>query len=629
MQKTTGKLAKRVVAIMLAVGLALPSFLAPPLGAAEYVAETAAASDMAVVSNPYFMDYAVFDMLDLRGIQIAVPADPEPVILTAADITPEMISWVDGRDLNYRADFIADQSLDNVYRTLIITHDGLSTTLDIPVKRYAFHDGTRFVVHLAPSNPINGGVGEVRNNPATPVWHHVFGDPSFTALDPSGALPDDVNIQAIFEIVHNRGNQVGYGILSVDRNLLLDAHIHPVTWALGVWADSRGHWGPDAANNDLLWRIVRLPNGYHAIKYVGNDGIVHAPGVWRAAAIGPEQPGRVQLATPNNNNETHAIPFNPDDPTKWFVIHASVIHPAHVTSVVIEPANLYANPGQYLRVSEIQFDPPYSLVPIAAVPLQWFRVPAASSSVSDWIPIAGATDRYFRITDADLGYSLAVAAVPDGVVILGDSITDRVFSTPIGPIAAATYTRWSDDIASIRMIEMGYIEIRWRDRMAFNAAIPPGQNPINQPATYYLTIGGQRVAVTSIQYYEWPINVPTTFMTSMRVVGWESIWDDFQINQRNHPGSVAPNFYSWLNYDIAGDPLNIFEWCDVEEMWFYIPVAQYVFCDEEDANVRRGGAVNFDVELRVTQPLARHAEAGGTTINTATVYSVKYVPVYQ
>jgi len=558
-----------------------------------------------VITLPYFMDYAVFDILDLRGIVIEVDVDDAPEILIYSDITHDMISWAYDRDLNYTADFIADQTLDTTYRTLIITpFEGSQVMLDLPVRRYAFDDGEYFVLRLASQNPVNGGVGELRRmEAATNVQHQVFANiTTDPLLGPDGKFPPTLNNNALFGFVHNRGEQVGYGIMSISRNRLIDSAIDNPGWAVNVWADRDVQ--QDAANDRLLWRVVRLPNGYYSVLYVYNDQSVVAFGGPRAMRIGAL----------NQNIPMPRIDIsNPDwwhDSNLWFELESGVPHDVAASLVSIGDIELVDDDVAVfssLLAGTISFDIPGNPVAIENVPLQWYR---GQAETGPWTAIYGATSPVYIIQENDDGYWLRVGAHPAEPYILGSP----VFSAAVGPVQPRPeFIVHSADIVSIRMIEMGWIDIRWRNRMAFDTTISHDQNPIRRPENFRLTIDGEEVGIEIAMYYEFPIANPHTFMSSIRVEDWQYWWDKFKINQFNHPGSSTPLFYDWLNYDINNDPLGIFEWCDNDGMFTFT-----------------GQNVPFGMQLQVLAPLPLHAAAGGGTISTMdVVYDVLYTPYYQ
>jgi len=559
-------------------------------------------SEIELYAYPAFMEYAVFDMLDLRGIEIHIN-DGETVLLYH-DITPEMITWENGRDLNYRADFIADQTLDTTYRTIVITPDtGLYVTIDMPVRRYAFDDGEYFVVRLASSNPVNGGVGEFRRmEPATDVQHRIFGNiTTEPLLGEDGKFPAAINRNALLGFVHNRGPQVGYGIMSISRNRLIDSAIDNPGWAVNVWAD-RDH-GPSHVDDAWMWRAVRLPNGYYALLYVYNDASVEqfgGPRAMRPASLNTNMPmPRVDLTNPNWWN----------DPNLWFVINAGTPHDVPASLVSIGDIQLLDGNTEVLSslgAGTITFDIPGNPVAIENVPLQWYR---GASATGPWVAIDGATGPVYTIAADDEDNWLRVGAHPYASYVLGTA----VFSTAVGPVTKPEFITHSADILSIRMIEMGWIDVRWRNRMAFDTTISHEQNAIRRPENFRLTIDGQEVGIEIAMYYEFPVANPHTFMSSIRIEDWEYWWDKFEINQFNHPGSNAPLFYDWLNYDVSNDPLGIFDWDPVEGIYAW-----------------NGNPAPFDMQLQVLEPLPIHANAGGGTISTTDiVYDVLYIPYYQ
>ena len=547
-----------------------------------------------LLTPPTFMGYAVFDMLDLRGIEIQVGTD----VFTHANITPAMISWVGGRDLSYRADFIADQNLNTVTRGLIITPvEGSSVTIDLPVQRYAFAEGDYFVLRTASGHPLNGEFR--RMEPATDVQHRIFGNiTSDPLLGPDGKFPADLNLNALLGFVHNRGDQVGYGIMSISRERLIDSAIDNPGWAVNVWADRNVQQA--AANDQLLWRIVRLPNGYYAILYVNNDASVETFGGPRA----------MRPATLNTNMPMPRINLsNPDwwlDSNLWFAIETGLPYDVEasvvsVGDITLADGDLYV--GSMLTAGTVTFNIPGN--PVTDINFQWYR---GVSATGPWIAIDGATGRNYVLTDADYENWLRVGVHPGGY-----NIGAAVFSNATGSVDRPEFITHSADILSIRMIEMGWIDIRWRSRMAFDTSIAHDQNAIRMPESFRLTIDGEEVGIEVAMYYEFPVANPHTFMSSIRVEDWQYWWDKFELNAFNHPGSSAPLFYSWLNYDVSNDPVDIFTWDPVDGIYSW-----------------NGNPAPFDVQLQVLTPLPRHAAAGGGTITTTdVVYDVLYIPYYR
>jgi len=572
--------------------------------------------EIMLYSYPTFMDYAVFDMLDLRGIEIRISNGMGMTVLSYSDITPEMISWENERDLNYRADFIANQALNKTYRTLIITPvEGAYVTIDLPVQRYAFREGVMFVIHLAPGNPVNGGIGEIRRNPATTgdaaVQHHVFGNITTpTLLGEDGKLLPGVDANAVFEIVHNRGNQVGYGIRSVSRNTMIDTSWDNPGWASWVWADTGRSQGPETINNAFIWRIIRLPNGFYSIQYVDRDDRVEqfeGPRTMSANAIAPSlEPGTNTTSRVHVNRVNLSNPSWWQNPNLWFTlvmgepydVEAEVIS---IGDIELTDGDLYV--GSVLTAGAVTFNIPGN--PVTNINWQWYR---GESEYGPWTAIDGATANNYALSNADDSKWIRAGVHPGGYIIGASA-----FSNPVGPVGSPEFVLHSADILSIRMIEMGWIDIRWRNRMAFDTTISHEQNAIRRPENFRLTIDGVEVGIEIAMYYEFPIANPHTFMSSIRVENWQYWWDKFEINQINHPNSSTPLFYDWLNYDINNDPLGIFEWCDIDGMFTFT-----------------GKAVPFDVQLQVLAPLPRHASAGGGTITTMdVVYDVLYIPYYQ
>jgi len=560
--------------------------------------------EVELYSYPAFMEYAVFDMLDLRGIEIRIKGEGNETVLRYNDITPEMITWENGRNLDYRADFIADQSLDKTYRTVIITIvEGLYVTIDLPVRRYAFDDGEYFALRLASSNPVNGGIGEVRRTGQATVFHQAFANVTTNPLlGEDGKFSQNLNNNALFGFAHNRGEQIGYGIMSIGRDRLIDSAIDNPTWAISVWADRNVQ--QDAANDQLLWRAVRLPNGYYAVLYANNDESVDAFGGPRAMRINALnqniQMPRIDLSNPNWWHDSNL----------WFEIESGTPHdvPTYLVSIGdIELVDGNVDVLSSLRAGTITFGIPGSPIAVENVPLQWYR---GETENGPWAAVDDGTSPVYIIHDDDEGHWLRVGAHPAAPYVLGDA----VFSAAIGPVAPRPdYVVHSADILSIRMIEMGWLDIRWRNRMAFDTTISHEQNAIRRPENFRLTIDGEEVGIAIAMYYEFPVVNPHTFMSSIRVENWEYWWDKFEINQFNHPDSSTPLFYEWLNYDIGNDPLGIFEWCEIDGMFTFT-----------------GEAVPFNMQLQVLEPLPLHVSAGGGTINTMdVVYDVLYIPYYQ
>jgi len=614
MRKITETRLKRIAAVLIVFVMTLSTFAIAPNSAFGNVPP--AAADITLVSPPSFTGHAVFDMLDLRGIELEVTLEDGSIVTWGySDITPDMLSWANNRDLNYRADFIANAALNNVTRTLIITADEASVEVPIAVQRYAFADGALIVLHLASGNPVNGGVGELRRNPATAgdpaVQFHVFSD--ITApyvLGEDGKFPTGYDINAIFEVVHNRGDQVGYGIRTLGRNTMLDTSWDNPGWASWVWADTGRSANPDAINNAFMWRIVRLPNGYHAIQYIDHDERVLAwddqdfPGPRTMRAVAAQDapvtgsPTDTRVAVPRVD---FANPNWWQDANIWFDVTTGG-HPHDIEAYAVAVGDVVALDGDARAYSafvpgHVEFNIPGN--PVTNINFQWYR---AASAAGPWVAVDGATDRMFTALSSDEGYYIRVGVHPGGYNIG----TDAVFSAAFGPIEQRPeLIVRSGDIESLRIIENGWLEIRWRNRMAFDTA-DHGANPINQAANFVVTINGTPVDVSAVSYYEWPIATPTTFMTSMRIHDWEDLWDAWQINAHN------PDGFLWQSrYDYVNDPHNLFTFDPAINLWEYT-----------------GDPVDFGVQIRIADG-ASISRTDGVNVSTNITYNAPFVPVYQ
>ncbi|MCL2397266.1 MAG: hypothetical protein FWC93_04290, partial [Defluviitaleaceae bacterium] len=583
---------------------------AEALAEVEAYAVTATAT---LVSPPSFMDYAVFDMLDLRGIEIQVGTDT----FTYTNITPAMITWADGRDLNYRADFIADQDLDVVTRTLIITIEGQATTIPVPVRRYAFAEGTRFSIVATSHHPVaavrDGELGTFISGGAG--WLRSFPDTTSMPLGPDGKFPASINPRAEFAIVHNIGNQVGYGIQSI-----LDGRVWRTDLAgnWNFWADHDNT--PAAVDNQMLWRIIRLPNGYRALVYFNNEATTHAPRTLRpiaAAAAGTNMPG-----TPATAWDHIANPGEWNDANRWFIVNVEHDVPATLTGVgEIQMLDGFPNVGNTLGLGTLTFDVAGNPLRDTPMNIQWYR---GTTATGPWTVIAGATGRNYALVDADEGNWVRVRVTPDGTYMLGTAM----YSAAFGPVLPAfDFTISSGDVANVRLLEMGWLEITWRNRM-YNSAT----SPLRDRESFIITIDGQPVGISDIRHFagsaanQWGHTV-----TNLRLAGWENLYIGWRLNYAN-PG------FQWLqHYDVAYDYHDLFEWvCAVETlggveqapvgMWQYRLAGRNAERFPGEFQNVGGAFADFDIQIQFADTLTTQ---GGVAVDSTIVYDVLYVPYYQ
>jgi len=481
MRKITETRLKRFAAVLIVFVMALSALTIAP-NTAYGNTPPPAATDITLVSPPSFTGHAVFDMLDLRGIELEVTlADGSTATWGYSDITPDMISWADNRDLNYRADFMADSALNNVTRTLIITAGDASVEVPVAVQRYAFAAGTRFSIIASSHHPVDEvRGGELRAHFIGP-HSTLFAFPELTTqpLGADGKFPADVHPHAVFEIVHNGGNQIGYGILAVDDGRILRTDLGG---AFGFWAD----WDhfPGSASNNLLWRIIRLPNGYHTLVFFNHDNDGRDPRSARPMTAADE----TGTALPGNEEASWNHFDNPqewNDPYRWFIINVEYDVETALTAVGAIETDGDIND---IRVADFLSAGPITFAvagnPVANQPIvyQWYR---GTSVDGPWTPIAGETRSSYILGHEDYGHYFRVSVVPAGLII-----GDAVYSTAVGPVGAGTpWTISSRDIESIRLLEMGWIEIMWRDRMVFDTAAG-GDMRITSPDSYRVLING-------------------------------------------------------------------------------------------------------------------------------------------
>ena len=557
-------------------------------------------SGLDLLTLPDFQHHAVFDMLDLRGLQIGVTfGDDSETIWGYEDLTPSMISWEGGRDLNHRADFMANQTLQSVTRTLIITIDDVYVEVPIPVQRYAFPAGTRFSV-IASSRHPEASVrdGELRAHFIGP-HSTLFAFPNHTSLPlgADGKFPPTTHDHAVFEIIHNGGNQIGYGLLAVDDGRVLRTDLGG---NFNFWAD----WDhfPGTVSNNFMWRIIRLPNGYHTLVFFNHDTDGRAPRAVRptsAAAGGTAVPGDAAAAWNHIQN-----PGQWDDPYRWFIINTEFDIETAVTSIgPIETDGDIADikVGDALRVGAITFEAPGNPIANSPIMFQWYR---GVTSTGPWNPVIGETGGTYILDQGDYGHYIRVAVVPYGLVVGAPVFSDAVGA--IGP--GDPWTISSRDIASIRLLEMGWIEIMWRDRMAFDAAAG-GDTRLTSSSSYVVTINGTRHNVGAINN----VRRGNVYMTSLQLANWQELFVDWQLNPAH--ANNNPSNFPWLRpYDVVGDPHGLFTFDDNTGIYNYTGYP----------GIYPG--VPLNITLQIAAPLDRF----GThrPVDTSITYDVFYTPFY-
>jgi hypothetical protein len=231
-----------------------------------------ATPSVTITKAPSYTNYAIYDQLDLRGIEVKVDNGAGTVTTYGDADIPLLLTKV-SMDYNLNSTngltSAAAGAQQTATRTVTLTFDGGSDSFLVNVSRYAFDNGQKLAVVTAPENPAgNGGNAEMRNFDST--FHSTFGaktavlgvdgkfvpDSRWTTVSggfghPVYTINRNTNVNSYFGY-SVRPNNNGYLYLN---NVASSYYTSPTTLTGGA---------------NYLWKFIRLANGRYAFVYMGN-----------------------------------------------------------------------------------------------------------------------------------------------------------------------------------------------------------------------------------------------------------------------------------------------------------------------------------------------------------------------
>ncbi len=164
----------------------------------------------------------------------------------------------------------------------------------------------------------------------------------------------------------------------------------------------------------------------------------------------------------------------------------------------------------------------------------------------------------------------------------------------LGPsrIASAEALVSSADVASIRLIEDGWVEILWKNRMAYTL----GSNEVlTTRDNYILLLDGEPVPIHRAYYYE--LISSSTYMTSLEIKDWKDYF--------NYDDPDGADGLPWLNEGL------------------------YTHNHEGHYDEYTGSPVDVGLTLQLKPGVNFEYRTGGTAADTSLVYDVYYEPIYK
>ena len=272
--------------------------------------EGAAGPSVTLVKAPSYTDYAIYDQLDLRGIEVKVDDGAGTVTNYGdADIALLLTKVTMDYDLNSTNGLTSAAAgvQQTTTRTVTLTFDEGITSFLVNVSRYAFENGQKLAIVTAPENPAgNGGNAEMRNFDST--YHSTFG--AKTAL-----------LGADGKFIENAGwsfasGGSGHPIYTVNRNTNVDTYfgysVRPANNGY-LYLNNVGssyYTSPTSLTGgaNYLWKFIRLANGRYAFVYMGNTNNYNL--------------AMAQTNSVGNGNTTRAyatfVEFNPVTTNQWY-----------------------------------------------------------------------------------------------------------------------------------------------------------------------------------------------------------------------------------------------------------------------------------------------------------------------